>query len=122
VPLFLHLWWGLFLGAHLLIVASNQLGKGEEPSLSMLRGSAALAGAGSMVRIAAAALAIYLIDRLSDRQARRWADCAPLSRRRGRRASPQDREAPRADRDPGAEAGRHRTAAEAGRAQEARKR
>ena len=63
MPVFLHLWWGLFLGAHLMIVASNQLGKGEEPALSMLRGSAALAGAGSMVRIAAAALAIYLIDR-----------------------------------------------------------
>jgi hypothetical protein len=40
--------------------------------LSMPRGSAALAGAGSLVRIAAA-LAIYLVDRLTDRQTRRWA-------------------------------------------------
>jgi hypothetical protein len=52
---------------------------------------------------------------------RQSADCAPLAEDAAERHRPQDREAPRADRDPGAEAGRHRTAAEAGRAQEARK-
>lgn len=76
VPAFLQLWWALFLGAGALSAGAVQLtrtGGPDASTVTLLRWSMGLGMAASLVRVAAAVLAVHLVTQLTNRQERRRA-------------------------------------------------